>query len=467
MGRKGRVGVVVLGDLGRSPRMQYHALSLANSGFQVDLIGYAVTELPEEVKTHANIRVKPVKAVPAALAALPRLPRYFLKSALQALFLLLSLPLFSSLECILVQTPPGVPTLPALWFYCLLKGTRLVVDFHNYSHTILSLSCGPGHPLVQLTRVLEQLFARSASAAFCVTKAMQADLAANWGIQATVLHDRPPSHFAPISVEEKHAFIHKLSAQYPVFKGRDEGSTVFTTVFTTSSGGQPSLLSHRPGLVVSSTSWTEDEDFSIFLEALTIYDSKVSSSELPNLICVITGKGDLKEFYLARIAEANLRHVSVITPWLHSADYPRMLASADLGVCLHTSSSGLDLPMKVVDMFGCGLPVAAVNFSCLDELVQDGVNGRVFTSGVELSAILMDWFAGFPSSSSTSHHLFRTNLAAFRQLGWHDNWRAAALPIFHQMVVMKENGGGSSGPAIVVFFICLFLALVSFLPTVQ
>ena len=30
-----RVGVVVLGDLGRSPRMGYHALSLANQGYQV------------------------------------------------------------------------------------------------------------------------------------------------------------------------------------------------------------------------------------------------------------------------------------------------------------------------------------------------------------------------------------------------------------------------------------------------
>lgn len=32
-GRRGRACVVVLGDIGRSPRMQYHALSLANQVF--------------------------------------------------------------------------------------------------------------------------------------------------------------------------------------------------------------------------------------------------------------------------------------------------------------------------------------------------------------------------------------------------------------------------------------------------
>lgn len=84
---------------------------------------------------------------------------------------------------------------------------------------------------------------------------------------------------------------------------------------------------------------------------------------LPKLICFITGKGPLKNYYCNKIAEQNWKHVHVITPWLEDKDYPLLLAAGDLGVCLHTSSSGLDLPMKVVDMFGCGLPVCAYDFN--------------------------------------------------------------------------------------------------------
>ena len=34
------VQVLVLGDIGRSPRMQYHAMSIAKHGGRVDVIGY-------------------------------------------------------------------------------------------------------------------------------------------------------------------------------------------------------------------------------------------------------------------------------------------------------------------------------------------------------------------------------------------------------------------------------------------
>lgn len=37
---KGRVAVIVLGDIGRSPRMQYHALSLCREGYDVEFVGY-------------------------------------------------------------------------------------------------------------------------------------------------------------------------------------------------------------------------------------------------------------------------------------------------------------------------------------------------------------------------------------------------------------------------------------------
>ena len=37
---EGLIQVVVLGDAGRSPRMQYHCLSLVQLNYNVDLVGY-------------------------------------------------------------------------------------------------------------------------------------------------------------------------------------------------------------------------------------------------------------------------------------------------------------------------------------------------------------------------------------------------------------------------------------------
>ncbi len=50
---------------------------------------------------------------------------------------------------------------------------------------------------------------------------------------------------------------------------------VVQTICTESRGGKVSSRVGRPALIVSSTSWTPDEDFSLLLEAATIYDKQV------------------------------------------------------------------------------------------------------------------------------------------------------------------------------------------------
>ena len=52
--RKLHVAVIVLGDLGRSPRMQYHALSLLQDGHSVSLVGYEGEDLIPDLRLYIN-----------------------------------------------------------------------------------------------------------------------------------------------------------------------------------------------------------------------------------------------------------------------------------------------------------------------------------------------------------------------------------------------------------------------------
>ena len=54
------VCIVVLGDIGRSPRMQYHALSLTKSGFFVNIVGYDgwYSLLPPRARSYVSISIQ-------------------------------------------------------------------------------------------------------------------------------------------------------------------------------------------------------------------------------------------------------------------------------------------------------------------------------------------------------------------------------------------------------------------------
>jgi beta-1,4-mannosyltransferase len=73
--------------------------------------------------------------------------------------------------------------------------------------------------------------------------------------------------------------------------------------------------------------------------------------------------------------------------------------------------------MKVVDMFGCGLPVCAVHFECLSELVVHEHNGRLLHQ--------------FPHQTADLQRLAH-GVKGFQSVRWQDNWDECAKPIFQQ-----------------------------------
>lgn len=433
--RHRRVAVVVLGDFGHSPRMNYHALSLAKERIEVDVVAYSGSKPGPDVLSNPHIHLHLMREPPSFQKYVPRLLAYVLKVLWQSLALFFSLMFLHKPGHVLVQNPPSIPTLPVLWFCCLLRGSVLVVDWHNYGYSILALALGPGHLLVRICHWCEKTFGKKAKSAFCVSQAMQQDLESNWGVQADVLYDKPSSAFQPTGIEERHALFQRLATEYPELARTSDapdeadGGNIFTQAAPDSSAA--TLRPDRPALIVSSTSWTEDEDFSVLLDALKEYSTRKEQGDsgLPDLFCVITGKGPQKEHYLSLIHANPLAHVTFLAPWLSAQDYPKMLGSADLGVCLHTSSSKLDLPMKVVDMFGCGLPVCAIDYPCLRELVKPGETGLVFETSSELCQQICDLLQGFPKPTELLDSL-RANVHKWQAVRWDDNWRAVALSKF-------------------------------------
>ncbi|XP_072464333.1 chitobiosyldiphosphodolichol beta-mannosyltransferase isoform X1 [Notamacropus eugenii] len=428
------VCVVVVGDVGRSPRMQYHALSLARRGFDVTLLGYSGSKPHDELLSNKRIHILHMPEV-NRISVGPRVFQYVIKVIIQAIYLLYDLLLKAPpVDYILLQNPPGLPSIAVCWVVCCLRGSKLIIDWHNYGYTMLGLTHGFAHPLVQLAKWYEKLCGRLSDLNLCVTNAMKEDLAKNWNIRAVTVYDKPASFFTSTPLETQHQLFMKLGHTYSPFRASTEplDPAIERSAFTELNprSRKVTQLDGRPALLVSSTSWTEDEDFSILLKALERFEEWIiDGANLPSLVCVITGKGPLKEYYGQIISQMCLKHIQICTPWLEAEDYPLLLGSADLGVCLHKSSSGLDLPMKVVDMFGCCLPVCAINFHCLHELVKHEENGMVFMDSEELADQLKILFSEF-SSPDNRLNQFRKNLKESKQLRWDESWERTVFPLF-------------------------------------
>lgn len=424
---KTHVCIVVLGDIGRSPRMQYHAKSLIVEGFQVEFFGYSGSLPIDFLRDNSNVSFNYLTQWPK-INILPGFVNYVCKAAFLTMQLFVII--FFKKSCpgfYLVQNPPSIPTLMVVSIISYLKGASMIIDWHNYGYTILSMNVKSSkHPLVRFSKWFEGFFGYLSDKNICVTKAMQIDLKSKWNVKADVLYDKPPEEFQRIDkVEKKAALFKKLieSKSFDEYREHEMWDSILSLCETSSE--------NKPAVLISSTSWTEDEDFSILLDALILYENEnLVKNSLPKLVCIITGKGPQKEYYKKCIREHEFKNIVVITPWLESEDYPVVIGCGDLGVSLHFSSSGLDLPMKVVDMFGCCLPVCAIDFSCLDELVKHDLNGLTFKNSSELAEQIQQLLKSVNDTNGKLSSM-KTHLGEnFSKNRWHENWKSVMIPIF-------------------------------------
>jgi beta-1,4-mannosyltransferase len=114
----------------------------------------------------------------------------------------------------------------------------------------------------------------------------------------------------------------------------------------------------------------------------------------------------------------------VRTVWLEPGDYPVLVGMADAGLCLHQSSSGLDLPMKLADFRGAGVPVCAYDYApVLAEAITPGHEGVTFRDPGELAALLLA-LASADLASVPNFAAARSWLAAHPAERWEEQWTA-------------------------------------------
>jgi beta-1,4-mannosyltransferase len=402
--------------------MQYHAVSLAAIGHEVDMVGLAGEALLPALVANPRVHCHrlPDRAFSRHGGGAGRFVIASLARAIgQGAGLFRTLMRLPKPDVILVQNPPAVPALAVAWLAARLRGSRLIIDWHNLAHTIAAIRLGPNHRAVKAVARSERRWARRADGHLAVSQALAAWLAREYGITAAVLHDRPPNQFGAPQPAAASALWGKVA-------------------------GEMSLGPERLPLVVCPTSWTPDEDFDLLLEALERADRQLSKTAggrvvgpdarapAPSILVVLTGRGTLRAAFEARAARRHFSAVAVRCMWFEPADYPVIVGIADLGLCLHQSSSGLDLPMKVADFRGAGVPVAAFDYApVLGEVLSSGKEGITFRDPGELARLFVALASGHVESDSPLGRS-RAWLSQHLSPRWDAEWQAAALPVIIQ-----------------------------------
>lgn len=435
------IAVLVLGDIGRSPRMLRHAQSFINNlndNYDVHLVGFLISGIPSRLKNNSRVHLHNITSYKMNVTQGSKISFLFyaffkISSEILSLFWILILSQkMSPLTHIIMQNPPSVPIVIIAKITSIIKGSIFIIDWHNFGFSILALK-QTGF-VVKMYKLIERHVGKLADIHLTVTKEMKKFLKIYWKFNDKNIHclyDRATLKFINKTINDKDD---KKLWDIDIKKHFNKDN-----IKNLKQAKDDNLW------MISSTSWTPDEDLNMLLDDKVLQNineeiKSLDKDKRRKIVLFITGKdeGNLRTEFEGKLKDLSLEYIDVITIWLGSHDnYIHLLKWCDIGLCFHKSSSGLDLPMKVVDMFGVNIPVIAINFDeiemkkimgidnddvkcALNELVQHNQRGLIFDKPQELTKYVLDVYNDRDCELIKK---FKGNIESFRKYRWDTEWK--------------------------------------------
>ena len=391
--------------------MLAHVGSLLESGYEVDLVGGARTPLPSILQGASRLHVHVVDAGDSGRAG-----RLGVAVGMGIRGMRLAWRLARTLvweipppNVILMQVPPSLPTVPVAILAARLRRATLIVDWHNLGWSVLALRLGRKHALVRATRYAELVFGRRAHGHVAVSSVLSRWLGERGMGEVAILHDG-------------------ISSIRPFPPARTD-------------------LPRDPLVVVAPMGWTRDDDLPLLAEAIRILSVRIDdgSGSRRALRLIVSGNGPVRDHWAPRLRAFGGGRVQIETPDVAADDYPMLLATAHLGLSVHRSSSGMDLPMKVVEFRGVGLPVLALeDGSPLEEIAPPGCGVLRYRSGEELAERLLTMFGEVDAETGLLARL-TGEARSHPPASWETEWTRVMGPLLPRPYEWRQTANGS-GP---------------------
>ena len=275
-----------------------------------------------------------------------------------------------------IQNPPFFPFLPLLQIHAWATKAVLLVDWHNLSHSIL-YQRNPPRMLYRIFRHFEYRWGYG-DVNVCVSEALAAHLQEQFVKTREREGDKltPPRmvvfrDYAPKSV----CFTRRTDAQ--------EKQTFWRDYLPEAALSKRKKTNFFPFIFIMNCSWGVDDDWRLLLSALYELQCRLLSRKNSTLSrhgeeetnsvvswCVIlTGEGPTKNCFLETVEKEypSLWPHLYPTYFTNYETYAQAVGSADVGICVHRSTSEMDFPMKILDLWGCGVPAIALDYPALAE----------------------------------------------------------------------------------------------------